>query len=240
MRKVVLKEKDISLGNLILVNSYYKLKREPKQSSLQEFKNNVFLDNECCYNLKEILKKIPNQEEIIPVSGFRTKKEQINLYTISLKENGEDFTKRYIAFPNTSEHQTGLAIDLGLKGENDLIRPRFPNNKLGKQFRHLASSYGFIERYKENKVNITKIAAEMWHFRYVSFPHSKIITEKDFCLEEYHDYLKQFPYPDKPLKYQNYEIYYLKYQKNKKIMLQDKDELSGNNIDGFILTRMII
>lgn len=48
---------------------------------------------------------------IVPVSGYRSGREQEELYFTSLKENGETFTNQYIAYPGTSEHQTGLAID---------------------------------------------------------------------------------------------------------------------------------
>ena len=51
-----------------------------------------------------------------------------------------------------------------------------------------------MERYQEGKEALTGIAPEPWHFRYVGLPHATIMNTHGFCLEEYLDYLKDFPY----------------------------------------------
>lgn len=50
--------------------------------------------------------------------------------------------------------------------------------------------YGFILRYPKEKNNITKITYEPWHYRYVGRENAKKIKEKNLCLEEYIQYLK--------------------------------------------------
>ena len=75
-----------------------------------------------------------------------------------------------------------------------------------------------------------------WHFRYVGYPHSRIIEDKGLCLEEYIDYLKQFIYPNRPLKYEQYSIFYIHYKDESIIELNKNFSISGNNVDGFILT----
>ena len=103
-----------------------------------------------------------------------------------------------MAIPNHSEHQTGFAIDVGEKREEiDFICPAFSNEGAGKKFRAQSYQYGFIERYTKEKEEITKIAAEEWHFRYVGYPHSMIIKERGLCLEEYIELLKDYPYGQK-------------------------------------------
>ena len=83
-------------------------------------------------------------------------------------ENGEEFTNQFVARPGHSEHQTGLAIDLGLKQPDiDFLRPYFPYKGICQTFRELSTDYGFIERYPAGKEAITGIAHEPWHFRYV-------------------------------------------------------------------------
>ena len=73
-------------------------------------------------------------------------------------------------------------------------------------------SYGFIQRYPEHKEDITGIAAEPWHFRYVGIPHAAVMKERDLCLEEYIDYLSRFPAkgPHLEIEIQNksFEIFY--------------------------------
>ena len=97
-----------------------------------------------------------------------------------------------------------------------------------------------IERYQKHKESITRINAEEWHFRYVGYPHSLIMEELDLCLEQYHEYIKEYRYQKNPLVYEDYEISFLPYlDENITIYLEDYEEFSGNNIDGFILTRYI-
>lgn len=237
--KVVLKESDIYKGNLILVNPNYLLKEEISYDTLEIFSNtydDILYNKNANRYLQFVLNEISSNNKIVPVSGFRTLKEQEQIIKDSIRDNGEEFTRKYVALPNASEHQTGLAIDLGLnKGEIDFIRPSFPHNGICEKFRKVAVKYGFIERYKEEKEEITKISAEEWHFRYVGYPHSEFIESNNMCLEEYIELLKK-----EKLKYKDYEISYLAY-KGKEITLElnKYDSVSGNNIDGFILTRKI-
>ena len=119
----------------------------------------------------------------------------------------------------------------------DFICPKFPHYGICQSFRNIAPKYGFIERYKGEKEAVTKISNEEWHFRYVGYPHSKIITEKDICLEEYIDFLKDYIYPNNPLVYKEYKIFFISYKDENFILeLKENYTVSGNNVDGFILT----
>ena len=240
MKKIILKKEDIGKGYLILVNSNYKISNSDIvlaefNDKYKEIKLEYIARNTLLYVLNKVL-KINN--EIIPISGYRTLEEQIKIYNDSLQNNGENYTKKYIAIPNASEHQTGLAIDLALNQKNiDFICPKFPYYGICQEFRNISQDYGFIERYKEDKINITQIAKEEWHFRYVGYPHSKIITENNFCLEEYIDYLRNFIYPTNPLYFEGYKIFYIPYKdEDINLSLNEEYTMSGNNVDGFILT----
>lgn len=239
MKNITLKKEDIGKGELVLINPDYTLKSTINNLvSFDEEYNNIKLNNIANYSLHLILNNINAENKIVPVSGYRTLEEQKDIYNTSLKENGREYTQKYVALPNASEHQTGLAIDLALNEENiDFICPKFPYYGICQSFRNIAPKYGFIERYKDEKKAITKISKEEWHFRYVGYPHSKIITEKDICLEEYIDFLKDFIYPNKPLIYEEYKIFFIPY-KDESISLEMEENynISGNNVDGFILT----
>lgn len=126
------------------------------------------------------------QGRIIPVSGWRSHAEQQAIWDDTLAKEGADFTHKYVAFPGCSEHETGLAIDLAENApEIDFIRPSLPYDEICGVFRRLAPRYGFIERYREEKIHITGIAAEPWHFRYVGVPHALLMEQYGVCLEEY-------------------------------------------------------
>lgn len=179
------------------------------------------------------------------MSGYRSAEEQTEIFQSSLRENGEEYTRKYVAVPNHSEHQTGLAIDLGLKQEViDFICPEFPYEGICDRFRRTAPAYGFIERYPKGKEGVTGIGHEPWHFRYVGYPHSEIMSEYGLTLEEYMAWIKQFSCQS-PLRWtkgsQVTEIFYTEaFQTGTTAITLPEDSLytiSGNNVDGFIVTR---
>lgn len=90
-----------------------------------------------------------------------------------------------IAEPGYSEHHTGLAVDF------NSVTAEFEETDEYEWLKENAENYGFIQRYSEEKVHLTKILEEVWHFRYVGVEHAKEMNRLNMCLEEYIDYLKQ-------------------------------------------------
>ena len=238
----ILTKEDIYTGNLVLINQKNHLQNKIDSKELVSYNSkypDVLLQKVAHQKIQEIFKELQIQDEFVPVSGYRTYQNQLDIFNTSIKDNGLDFTLKYVAYPDASEHQTGLAIDLGLNVENvDFICPAFPHDhELCNKFRVTSLKYGFIERYQKDKEKITHISSEEWHFRYIGYPHSTIMAEKKMCLEEYITYLKKYEYPVNPLRYQNYQIAYLAYEANTLEIDSDNIlEISGNNIDGFIIT----
>ena len=102
----------------------------------------------------------------------------------------------YSAAPGTSEHQTGLCVDLFTDEMEGLYNDgsETPNNPYDKGFAETdafewlcahAHEYGFILRFPENKTDITGYSYESWHYRYVGEKHAKKIFEEGITLEEY-------------------------------------------------------
>ena len=196
MRAISLTQADIYKGELILVNAehpYFENLAKPNLVPAASGNADILLEQNTATHLSQVMEKINGWQQIVPVSGWRSLKEQQDIFKQSLKDNGRTFTQQFVALPGKSEHQTGLAIDLGLKKESiDFIRPDFPYIGICQQFREKSVPYGFIERYPREKEHITGIAHEPWHFRYVGTPHAEIMREHHFCLEEYIDFLKRF------------------------------------------------
>lgn len=243
MKSIVLKKELIHSGKLILVNSELPLINQDEADlvAVDESYPDILIKREAANMLNMAFEKIGCGKQILPVSGYRSAKEQTEIYEASLKENGKEFTCKYVALPYHSEHQTGLAIDIGLnKEEIDFIRPDFPYEGICDKFRNAAHLYGFIERYPKGKEDITGIAHEPWHFRYTGYPHSKIICEKGLALEEYIDFLREHSSQKAPLKCENgQEIFYLEAKADVteiEIPHQALYQISGNNSDGFIVT----
>ena len=251
--KMTLKRENIYYGNLVLINQQNPLQwggQESKQILLKHFQpvagmnEMMMLDQTCAFMFNQLVRACKAENKIVLVSALRNKAEQERIYADSLKENGLEFTSKYVARPNESEHQTGLAVDVGEKKESiDFIRPSFTDEGICKVFLEKASKYGFIRRYEKGKEDITGIAYEPWHFRYVGYPHSEIIRENQFCLEEYISYIKQFSFASPYLFHINEkdiaEIYFCQ-AKSESTALPIKAgnayQISGNNQDGFIVT----
>ena len=131
-RSLRLQEQAVFDGPLILVNRTHplRLQEEALQGRLCQARPgfpDIRLARMAADALGALLDACGAGEGIVPVSGYRSGGEQTDLYFTSLRENGEVFTKQYIAYPGTSEHQTGLAIDVGeAADEIDYIRPAFP------------------------------------------------------------------------------------------------------------------
>ena len=126
MRKITLSNNKIYDGNLILVNAAYSLQstRENELVSANTDYPDILLCRDAASALQMVLEKISAARDIVPVSGYRSQWEQTQIYNDSLKESGAEFTKKYVALPGHSEHQTGMAIDLGLYSDHiDFIRP---------------------------------------------------------------------------------------------------------------------
>lgn len=241
MNSFFLNENDIFSGNLILVNPDHPMHNDMKLDLIAVNNSEVKLQREPAIELERLMQEICGWSDITPVSGFRSLSEQQRIWNDCLKESGIEFTQKFVAIPGHSEHQTGLAIDLGKKQKYiDFVRPEFPDDGVCGKFKSAAAQYGFILRYPQGKEFITNISQEPWHFRYVGVPHAEIMLKNGFVLEEYIEFLKQFKFPNKPLIFKNdqktFEISYL-VTGNYSLDLNEPFHVSGNNSDGFIFTK---
>ena len=171
------------------------------------------------------------------VAGHRTAEFQQHLFDQSVERNGLEHAQRYVAQPGESEHHTGLALDLSLYFSDGTSADFIGTGEYQFIDDH-AADYGFVLRYPADKEHITGIGYESWHYRYVGYPHAKIIAEKKFCLEEYLEDLRQYSVST-PLSVsydgQNYEIYYCA-KDALFVPSEGTYTVSGNNMDGFIVT----
>lgn len=249
MKIVSLKREAVYTGDLILVNREYEYREQlphlsPVETEKEENPTEILFDYRAGILLHQLMEEINGWEQIVPVSGWRSLQEQKQIWADSLAENGLEFTLKYVAVPGHSEHQTGLAIDLGLKQEEiDFIRPDFPYEGICQRFREKAASYGFVERYPQGREQMTQIGHEPWHFRYVGVPHAAIMTQKGFVLEEYTAFLKDFRYGQNPYAVQTASgeilVSYVKAETAvTELKIDDTHPytISGNNVDGFIIT----
>ena len=135
-------------------------------------------------------------------SGYRTTEYQQTLFERKKDEymqsgmNEQEAvaaTSAWIAIPGTSEHHTGLAVDI-VTPDYQTLDEGFANTSAFAWLSQNAHLYGFVLRYPANKEEITGIAYESWHYRYVGKEAAAEILQAGYCLEEYL-YVKQISQP---------------------------------------------
>ncbi len=134
--------------------------------------------------------------ELRLISTYRSYKKQESLVNNAIRQRMKDYgmteeearesVLKTRMRPGESEHHSGLAIDFSTKYTT---QNNFHTTKQGKWLTENAHKYGFVLRYPKDKVDITKINYEPWHFRFIetehSVEHATYIYEHNICLEEY-------------------------------------------------------
>ncbi|SFB10124.1 D-alanyl-D-alanine dipeptidase/carboxypeptidase [Cohnella sp. OV330] len=242
-------------GHLILVNRQHPV-REPVPAdkladldaypAMRALAPGMLLETTALARLSELLAACRGTADIVAVSAYRTAAEQTEIYESSLRDNGPQYTAAYVAWPGCSEHQTGLAVDVGFAGggELDFIAPDFPDSGACLDFKRLAAQHGFVQRYRAGKEALTGIACEPWHFRYVGAPHAELMERENLCLEEYIERLRRYSFGGERLAIEDererVEIYYVPIGDGSfiEVPIPDCDyyRLSGDNAGGLIVT----
>lgn len=172
------------------------------------------------------------------ISGYRSYEFQQTLLNARIEEQGEVEAYKYVALPGSSEHHTGLAMDLDILHANG-TSDDYTGTGIYAWINENAYLYGFIVRYDESKKDITGISYEPWHLRYVGIPHAYVMRREGFCLEEYIDFLRGYEYGKRHLLVtcgeKSYEIYFTR-DIGVYVPKDREYAISGNNVDGFIVT----
>ncbi len=104
---------------------------------------------------------------LLLASGYRSYDLQVSVYNQNVRQLGQEGADKVSARPGTSEHQTGLAIDIGRTSNTCALDACFATIPAGKWIAAHAHEYGFIIRYPEGKQPVTGYEYEPWHLRYV-------------------------------------------------------------------------
>lgn len=120
------------------------------------------------------------------VSAYRSHSTQTALFNRYVERDGLEKAKTYSAEPGTSEHETGLAIDVTSSDGKCAAQDCFGGTVEAIWLENNAADYGFIIRYPEGKQDITGYKYEPWHLRYVGVKLAQRIAEESLTLEEYY------------------------------------------------------
>ncbi len=179
--------------SLILINKEH-LIPDDYRFELATIKGNIKSDVRVVEHVNALL-EAANRDgvDIFICSPYRDEEKQQKLFdkkVASYERQGYEHDEAYdlasetIAIPGTSEHQAGLAFDF-VTTKYQRLDDGFGQTEAGLWLKEHAPEYGFILRYPENKVDITDIEYEPWHYRYVGEKAAKEMTKLDLTLEEY-------------------------------------------------------
>lgn len=131
--------------------------------------------------------------DVTVCSAYRTESTQNRLYQNKIarlraagysREEALAEAGRWVAPPGTSEHQTGLAVDI-MATDYPVLDEKQAQTAEQQWLMEHCWEYGFILRYPTDKSSVTGIGYEPWHYRYVGQEVAADIYARGICLEEY-------------------------------------------------------
>ncbi|MDO5560798.1 MAG: D-alanyl-D-alanine carboxypeptidase family protein [Oscillospiraceae bacterium] len=249
--KIFLNKDDIYKGTLLLIDDDHIYKKQDSfdttLANLDDMKSTYFklksldlkmesLTAKCFSSMMSGFYSEKSKNDIMVLNAYISEDHQNIMYNQAL-ENSKKICKG-----GYSEHQSGLAFDLGI----------YPDKEEGTLFTSTGDytwitencmKYGFISRYPGSRYSESCDKEQDNHFRYVGIPHAYYMTENNLTLEEYLNELKKYSFGEKTLSFscysKSYEIYYIKAAKDVNdvyVPCVNPYTISGNNEDGFIIT----
>ncbi|MDD7185523.1 MAG: D-alanyl-D-alanine carboxypeptidase family protein [Oscillospiraceae bacterium] len=236
---------EINKGDLVLVNKTYEYKFTEDLNIVDVYSNRndyytvkdmeVSLESSVINQLNAMMEayyKANNNTDIRVIEAYRSKEEQDK----QVSGNKTDVTGGY------SDYNTARSFALGSFPKDGTSYYLLDEGVYSWIYDNM-QNYGFILRYPVSKDLITGMPSSTYRFRYVGVPHAIYIAQNNLTLEEYIENIKSYN-KDKPLKVtdgtKNYDIYYVPANVNNVTEVpvpSDKTyTISGNNIDGFIVT----
>lgn len=179
--------------NLLLVNPWNPIP-ENYEPELTYLRNGQAVDSRCYPELQQMMDdcRAAGFDPLICAS-YRTMEKQEALFEdkeARLIREGcpenevEAEAGKVVAYPGTSEHQLGLALDIVDVSYQQLDTEQ-ENTPVQQWLMKNSWKYGFVLRYPTDKSDITGIIYEPWHYRYVGKEAAAEMYENKLCLEEY-------------------------------------------------------
>ena len=184
-------------GSILLVNRWKKLSSK-YEAELVQTRDGAVVAAECADALVQMLDDCAAAGgDPYICSSYRTIQMQQDLFDRQVaiwEDKGQDEKTAYetarqiVAVPGTSEHHTGLAVDI-TDATYVLLDEGQAQTETQKWLMENSWRYGFILRYPDGTTKWTGIIYEPWHYRYVGRELAAELYELDLCLEEYLDRL---------------------------------------------------
>lgn len=254
-KTITVNNEEVYSGSTILVNKDYPshidgIDLVPLMEHMSETyivaDSNVYINRSIVDSINKMFDDyhaVYGDNDIFVACAYRSYDTQLKLYNDEIA-SGSSSASDSVAPPGYSEHQTGYVFDLDRIDDGGIAGIAFDGTGDTKWFLDNCANYGFIVRYPSDKVATTKYEYEPWHYRYVGVPHALYMKQENLCFEEYIDKLKETSV-DAPLAVSDnsggtWAMWYVKASDGDTTEISvPKDleyEVSGNNVDGFIVT----
>ncbi|MBQ8297402.1 MAG: M15 family metallopeptidase [Ruminococcus sp.] len=228
----------ISSGLLTIINASHPASAEDNSSALVKLSEEK---NEC-YSLRND-DLVLNQEAADALNQLmQAYNNATGLSDFVVYSTTQPYTYDDSIYPTSyPESVTGYTVDIAINGSSSVIA--YDGNDEQSWLIENCADYGFILRYPKDKTSATGQDYCPWHLRYVGKPHAAVMAQNNLCLEEYVDFLRAYKLNTAPLTCEadgvQYEIYFtgsMGDSTSVRVPISGNYTISGNNIDGFILT----
>ena len=179
---------------IALVNEGHPLDTSYVPAELTEIETERSVDARIAEDLEQMLSDAADEGlSMYVASTYRSYERQREVFNTTMQDwltqgyspiDAYDETRKSVAVPGTSEHATGLAVDI-ISSQYKELDDKQGDTAEQKWLMEHCWEYGFILRYPPDKSDVTKIVYEPWHYRYVGKEAAKEITEQEITLEEY-------------------------------------------------------
>lgn len=238
---------DVKRGDLVLINSSHEYTFPSDDTDLVTLYGNIDtesfhvsdmvikLDSNALNALNELMKAFhaqTNNDDITIIGGYRTLEEQNDKYYNGNSTFSGGFT----------DYHSGRMFDMGIFPKDGSSSGYYSATGDYAWIDENAARYGFILRFPDGKETYTGEKTRTYTYRYVGVPHAYYIKQNNLCLEEYIEKIKEYN-NDKPLEVNVdgtlYSVYYVASAgaaTDVPIPVNKTYTVSGNNVDGFIVT----
>ena len=184
----------LSDWNLKLVNNYYVL-GQSFAPNVAEIGGGEYFEERAAEHLLAMIDAAEGAGHTVAVRAayrpystqayiFFGRASQIQWGTDMEMIEAEELARKVVAYPGTSEHQLGLAVDLLDSTQTEMEAEAVKDLPVLQWLTEHCAEYGFVLRYPEDKQELTGWF-EPWHVRYVGEECARYMMENDLCLEEF-------------------------------------------------------
>lgn len=186
-----IQDTDMSKGTAIIVNKFHSIKEYEPEDLVSVNINYAYANQLIREEVHDAYVDMASQAKeagitLIVSSSYRSYADQESVYKDFYYSKGETYADAYAARAGSSEHQSGLALDIFTP--DGTTTGTFEKTDAYKWLIENCYKYGFILRYPKDKTYLTGYEYESWHFRYLGKDLAEKVYKEGITYDEYYAY----------------------------------------------------